>query len=228
MVLYSFSTRPNLSIIRKPERQIVNTVNLIILCQCWLQLREVAIWLIRCFSLHLQLTCYCVSAHQNRWTSWRRDEPVSSTSTSFNLFISHSSQRKALFGTFYLFLVWNFWTLFPPAPLHNLKYTANLLTSSCSLADKSNELLLYFLHSIQIIHEKDMPITGFAGNIYKLSIVCICKADGKYDVAWKWNWKREFKYSEMTKGSQSNQCWYYVKRYSQCIHHNFFRGNLWH
>lgn len=64
-----------------------------------------------------------------------------------------------------------------------------LLTGSCSLADKSNELLLYFLHSIQIIHKKDMPITGFAGNIYKLSIVCIRKADGKYDVAWKSKWK---------------------------------------
>lgn len=64
-----------------------------------------------------------------------------------------------------------------------------LLTGSCSLADKSNELLLYFLHSIQIIHKKDMPVTGFAGNIYKLSIVCIRKAYGKYNVAWKWNWK---------------------------------------
>lgn len=37
MVLYSFSTRPNLSIIRKPERQINNTIKVIILCQYCLQ-----------------------------------------------------------------------------------------------------------------------------------------------------------------------------------------------
>lgn len=46
--------------------------------------REVTIWLIGVvfiylfFYLHLQLTCYCVSTHQNRWTSWRREELVSS------------------------------------------------------------------------------------------------------------------------------------------------------
>lgn len=61
------------------------------------------------------------------------------------------------------------------------------LTGSCSLADKGNELLLYFLHSIQVIHKEDMPITGFAGNVHKLSIVCIRKANSKYAIAWKWN-----------------------------------------
>lgn len=80
-----------------------------------------------------------------------------------------------------------------------------LLTGSCSLTDKSNELLLYFLHSIQIIHKKDVPVTGFAGNIHKLPIVCIRKANGKYDVAWKWNWQ-ENSYNEtrLKEVSQTN------------------------
>lgn len=157
------------------------SINEIILCQ---YCPPVTIWLIRCFSLHLQFTCYCVSTHQNRWTSWRREESVSSALTP-KVFQKSFHQSFFLTNSIFwnFFPVWNFWTLFSPAPLHRFKHTAMLLTGSCSLADKSNELLLYFLHSIQIIHKKDMPITGFAGNIYKLSIVCIRKADGKYDVA---------------------------------------------
>lgn len=103
---------------------------------------------------------------------------------------------------------------FPPAHSFFI-HTAMLLTGSCSLADKGNELLLYFLHSVQIIHKEDMPITGFAGNIHKLSIVCIRKANSKYDVAWKC-------ISEIIWECQFNQCWYYfkIKWRSQCINHN--------
>lgn len=58
-----------------------------------------------------------------------------------------------------------------------------LLTGSGSLADERNELLLYFLHRVQIVHKEDVPVTGLTGNIHQLPIVCIRKANSKDDVA---------------------------------------------
>lgn len=59
-----------------------------------------------------------------------------------------------------------------------------LLTGSGSLADKRNELLLYFLHSIQIIHKEDVSVTGLTGYIHQLPVIRVRKADCKDDVAW--------------------------------------------
>lgn len=59
-----------------------------------------------------------------------------------------------------------------------------LLTGSGGLTDKGNELFFYFLHSIQIINKKDMSVTGFAGNVHQLAIVCIRKAYSKDNVPW--------------------------------------------
>lgn len=71
------------------------------------------------------------------------------------------------------------------------KHKVVLLTGSGSLADKSNELLFYFLHSIQIIHKEDVSVAGLTGDIHQLPVVCVSKANGKDDVALEWNWTRE-------------------------------------
>lgn len=86
-----------------------------------------------------------------------------------------------------------------------------LLTGSGSLADERNELLLYFLHRVQIVHKEDVPVTGLTGNIHQLPIVCIRKANGKDDVAWKCNLQREYvtglEGRERIKQSHVTLCW---------------------
>lgn len=166
----------------------------------------------RCSSLHLPLTCYCVSTHQNRRTRWGREEPVSWASLQKKpLFISHTARRASFSHLIFL-------NIFPSSS-HTLcfKHTAMFLTGSRSLADKGNELLLYFLHSIQIIHKEDVPITGFAGNIHKLSIVCIRKANSKYNVAWKWNSHDQ----KLLKAVSKNNLYYLkIEWHSQYLSHH--------
>lgn len=78
--------------------------------------------------------------------------------------------------------------IFLPASLSLcFKHEPVLLTGSGSLTDKGNELLFYFLHSVQIVHKKDVSVTGFAGDIHQLAVVCVRKANCEDDVAWEWN-----------------------------------------
>lgn len=66
---------------------------------------------------------------------------------------------------------------------HCFKHKVVLLTGSGSLTDKSNELLFYFLHGVQIVHKEDVSVTGLTGDIHQLAIVCVGEANGKDDVA---------------------------------------------
>lgn len=59
-----------------------------------------------------------------------------------------------------------------------------LLTGCGGLTDKGDELLLYFLHSIQVVNKKNVSVTGFTGNVHQFTVVCIRKADCKYDITW--------------------------------------------
>lgn len=64
---------------------------------------------------------------------------------------------------------------------------AMLRTGSSRLADKGNELLLYLLHCVQVVHKKHMSVAGLTGDIHQFSIVGIRKANSEDDIAWEFN-----------------------------------------
>ena len=82
------------------------------------------------------------------------------------------------------FAVILFLFLMKPHPIH-VKYSIHRLTGCGGLADKSDELLLDLLHSVQVIHEEDVSVAGLAGDVHQLPVVCVRKADGKDDVTWQ-------------------------------------------
>ena len=77
-----------------------------------------------------------------------------------------------------------FLLLMKPLPMP-VKYSIHRLTGCGRLADKSDELLLNLLHSVQVVHEEDVSVAGLAGDVHQLPIVSIRKADGEDDVTWQ-------------------------------------------
>lgn len=60
------------------------------------------------------------------------------------------------------------------------------LTRRCGFTDKRDEFLFDFSERIKVVHEEHVPLAGFAGDAYQLSIVGVGKTDGKHDVTWSY------------------------------------------
>lgn len=194
MVLYSFSTRPNFSIIRKPARDKLYdhhyhlnqhppvpcdhcNHNHLLPPQCTESLcyyhhhLMVRMNLCDCcrvyYVLFLSITPSYLPLcyHSSKQMDKLKDRKESES-------IHQSNQSIFLFTCL-------FFTLF--------KYKVVLLTGSGSLAHKGNELFFYFLHRIQIIHKEDMSITGLTGYIHQFPVICIREANCEDDIAWERN-----------------------------------------
>lgn len=58
-----------------------------------------------------------------------------------------------------------------------------LLTGRGGLAHKGHQLLFNHLEGVQVVHEEDVSVAGFAGDAHQLPVVSISEADGKHNVA---------------------------------------------
>lgn len=64
-----------------------------------------------------------------------------------------------------------------------------LLTSGGGFADERDQLLFDLLEGVQVVHEEDVSVAGFAGDAHQLAVVGVSEADGEHDVAW-WTGRR--------------------------------------